>query len=112
MELLVTLIGNAAVDPNFRAEFLENPVAAIQKHGFHMTKGEFEMMQTVFNQDDKKELEGAFKNLETKLYHRLLGTSEKGEARAVPPERRCTQPPCYWSIQLDYKTAQRIQKIA
>jgi hypothetical protein len=111
MELLVTLIGNAAVDPNFRTEFLANPVATVKKYGFRLTKGEYEMMTAVFNNHDREDLRHAFENLENKLYRRLPLTTDKAghpapvrqvsEIRAPAPMRPCTKP-CAWSIQLEY----------
>ena len=71
MDLLVTLIGNAAVDPFFRKRFLDNPVDTADEYGFRLTKGEFEMMKTVFadlTQTEKNALQEAFVALENLLY--------------------------------------------
>jgi hypothetical protein len=87
MELLVTLIGNAAVDPFFRKRFLDNPVDTADEYGFRLTKGEFEMMKTVFadlTQTEKNALQEAFVALETLLYKQL--------------DRTCPTRPCLWSI--------------
>jgi hypothetical protein len=74
MDLLVTLIGNAAVDPFFRKRFLDNPVDTADEYGFRLTKGEFEMMKTVFadlTPTDKNTLQQAFAALEDLLYEKL-----------------------------------------
>ena len=86
MDLLVTLIGNAAVDPFFRKRFLDNPVDTADEYGFRLTKGEFEMMKTVFadlTQTEKNALQEAFVALENLLYKQL--------------DRVCPRP-CAWSI--------------
>jgi hypothetical protein len=44
MDHLIMLIGDAAVDPNFRDKFFENPIEVAEQYGFRFTKGEFEMM--------------------------------------------------------------------
>jgi hypothetical protein len=85
MDLLITLIGNAAVDPKFRKRFLDNPVDIADHYRFRLTKGEFEIMQAMFGNltpAEKKQLEEAFSLLEKKLYAKL---------------RNCT-PPCFMSI--------------
>jgi len=48
METLVTLIGNAAVDPFFRRRLLDNPVDIVDAYGFRFTKGDFEVMKALF----------------------------------------------------------------
>jgi hypothetical protein len=86
MDFLITLIGNAAVDPNFREVFLNDPVDTIDRFGFRLTKGDYEMMMRVFTSLDDKEkadLKQAFGVLEDRLYRRLP----------------CTHP-CFWSIHL------------
>jgi len=94
MELLVTLIGNAAVDSNFRKEFLEDPVKTTKKYGFRLTKGDYQIMTTVFRREDFGALDEAFKKLEDKLYYRL-----ELPPKGVPPERPpCTSRPCIHSI--------------
>ena len=50
MDLLVTVIGNAVVDPQFRSRLLQNPRAAIDEWGFRLTKGEVEMLEAMFRQ--------------------------------------------------------------
>lgn len=86
MDLLITLIGNAAVDPVFRKRFLDNPIDIVDHYRFRLTKGEFELMQKVFvnlKPEEKEGLEQAFSALENILY-----------AKITPP---CTHP-CVWSI--------------
>jgi len=85
MDLLISIIGNAAVDPIFRKKFLDNPVDTIDHYGFVLTKGDFELMQTVFvnlTPAEKEKMEQAFSNLEITLYANL----------------KMCRPPCYWSV--------------
>ncbi len=84
MDLLITVIGNAAVDPTFRTRFLNNPIDTVDHYGIRLTKGDFEMMQTVFGAltpDEKQQLDQAFSTLETVLYQK------------VPCDH-----PCRWSL--------------
>jgi hypothetical protein len=74
MDLLITLIGNAAVDPFFRKRFLDNPVEISDYYGFRLTKGDFEMMNTMFadlSPTEKTALNNAFVALEKLLYKNL-----------------------------------------
>jgi hypothetical protein len=72
MDLLVTVIGNAAVDPVFREELLANPRAALDLWGFRLTKGEVELMDAMFTHR-KTELNERFEGLENVLYENLRG---------------------------------------
>ena len=86
MECLITLIGNAVVDPNFRKMFLQNPVDTIDHYGFRLTKSDYHLMLQVFGNltaSEQEELEEKFLVLEAVLYVKIK-----------PP---CT-PPCFWSI--------------
>jgi hypothetical protein len=74
MELLVTLIGNAAVDPFFRKRFLDSPVDTVDEYGFRLTKGDFEIMEAMFanlTATEKADVERAFVTLENWLYRKL-----------------------------------------
>lgn len=78
METLITLIGNAAVDPFFRKRLLDNPVDLVDAYGFRFTKGDFEMMKAIFadlEENEKEEMNGAFNKLEGLLYKNLEGMS-------------------------------------
>lgn len=84
MELLITLIGNAAVNPTFRQRFLEDPAQTVKNYGFRLTKGEHELMMTVFGKlssEEKQGYEDAFSVLQVKLYTKT----------GCPT-------PCHWSI--------------
>lgn len=70
MDFLVTVIGNAAVDPLFREELLANPRAAIDLWGFRLTKGEVEMLEAMFTHR-QTELRDTFQALEDVLYENL-----------------------------------------
>ena len=70
MDLLVTVIGNAVVDPLFREELLANPRVSIDTWGFRLTKGEVEMLEAMFT-DRQMELKEKFAALEDALYKNL-----------------------------------------
>jgi len=100
MNFLVTLIGNAAVDPNFRKWFLDDPVQTAEVYGFRFTKGDFQMMEAVFvglTPAEKTEMEAAFKNLQDKLYAKIEAKVEFYMASALERIQPC-HPPCAWSI--------------
>jgi len=89
MDSLITLIGNAVVDPIFRGKFLARPVDTTDHYGFRLTKADFELMRTVFEDlgdPDKLEFEEAFLTLENLVYGRI--------------ERKigCQSRPCFMSI--------------
>jgi hypothetical protein len=107
MDLLITLIGNAAVDPGFRKLFLEDPLGTADKYGFRLTKGDFELMTAVFTKLNDRErdcMERAFKALEGELYGKL-------ETLAVLPPRKCMKP-CAWSIYPPRELPELRKKIA
>ena len=79
---LVTLIGNAVVDPAFRRAFLADPTATINLYGVRMSKGEFDLMNTVFGSANASSLESVFYQLQQALYSRS----------------GCNNPPCLWAI--------------
>ena len=90
MDLLVTLIGNAAVHPGFRTLFLENPEEIAEAYGFRLTKGDHEIMTAVFanlGAEDKQKLAQAFEALEIEVYKRL-----QPENVAVVQPKRCMKP--------------------
>jgi hypothetical protein len=70
MDFLVTVIGNAAVDPIFRKEFLAAPRKTIDRWGFRLTKGDVEMMEAMFG-SEREMLEEKFQELEDILYDNL-----------------------------------------
>jgi hypothetical protein len=91
MDLLITLIGNAAVDPGFRELFLKNPLETADDYGFRLTKGDFQIMTAMFtnlNDDERTSLEEAFETLENLLYGKMES------AALAPPIRKgpCTKP--------------------
>jgi hypothetical protein len=96
MDLLITLIGNAAVDPGFRELFLDNPLGTADEYGFRLTKGDFQIMTAMFtnlNDEEKASLEEAFKTLEDMLYSKM-----ESAALAPPPTRPPCTKPCTLSI--------------
>ena len=95
MDFLITVIGNAAVDPIFRGRFLSDPVDTIDHYGIHLTKGEFELMLTVFanlTPDEKYQMEEAFSELERILYLKKQCTHPCLWSIYPPPELRATYP--------------------
>lgn len=87
MDILITVIGNAVVDPFFRKMFLKDPISTTDSYRFRFTKGDFEIMQEVFgglNEEEQKQLDDLFLRLENALYQRL------------GPERLPCRP-CRWS---------------
>ena len=70
MDFLVTVIGNAVVDPLFREKLLANPRGAIDTWGFRLTKGEVEMLEAMFTHEQEK-LKKKFHGLEDALYENL-----------------------------------------
>lgn len=89
MDLLITLIGNAAVDPVFRKKLLANPVDVSDHYGFHFTKSDFELMKIMFDRlsnPEKDQFEKAFLALEELLY------------KKIPSKIGCQTRPCFMSI--------------
>jgi hypothetical protein len=70
MDYLLTVIGNAVVDPLFREDLLLNPRATIDAWGLRLTKGDVEMMDAMFDRR-RDELEEKFRALEKVLYENL-----------------------------------------
>ena len=90
MDVLVTMIGNVVVDPNFREMFLKDPIETMDKYGFRLTKADFEMMTNVFGglkKEEREKLEQLFLALENALYQLVK-----------PPQPPTGCHPCSWSI--------------
>jgi len=88
MDFLVTLIGNAVVDPIFRERFLNKPVDTADEYGFRFTKSDFEIMTTMFvglTQTEKNALKQQFKALQDMLLEKVI-------------QRKACRPPCALSI--------------
>jgi len=73
MDFLLTVIGNAAVDDEFRKDLLINPVETIDAWGLRLTKGEVDMAKEMFGHR-QNDLESTFAALEDVLYGNLMGT--------------------------------------
>ncbi len=91
MNLLI-IIGNAAVDPSFRAELFKDPLGTARRYDLALTKFEAYLLEKVFKSEHASELERSFGALENALYKSL--PLEKNELVLSCPQR-----PCYWSIQ-------------
>jgi hypothetical protein len=76
MDFLVSVIGNAAVDYEFRERLLKNPVETINAWGLRLTKGEVEMAKAIFG-SRTKDLAETFEALEDVLYDNLDHWTEK-----------------------------------
>jgi hypothetical protein len=70
MDFLLTVIGNAAVDFEFRDRLLLNPVETINAWGLRLTKGEVELMEEMFG-SRTEDLKKTFQALEDVLYENL-----------------------------------------
>jgi len=86
MDFLITVIGNAAVDFEFRNRLLLNPVETINAWGLRLTKGEVELMNEMFG-SRTEDLKRTFQALEDVLYNNL----------GQPKVGRCNKP-CKMSI--------------
>lgn len=91
MDLLITLIGNAAVDPLFRKRFLDNPIDIVDHYRFRLTKGDFELLQTMFTNltpQEKQKFEEMFSALEEILYAKINCVHPCRMSLYPPPELR------------------------
>jgi hypothetical protein len=86
MDLLVTVIGNAAADPEFRARLLDNPRKTVDDYGFRLTKGEVELLTMIFTPSMKADLDRNFGLLQGTLYKPLIDGGV------------CHNPPCRFSV--------------
>ncbi|MGB6249799.1 MAG: hypothetical protein WCC78_02160 [Terriglobales bacterium] len=84
MNLLITVIGNAAVHPEFRKELLNDPLATIDRWGFHLTKGEVELLEKMFTKNLSK-LRKNFEALENTLYGNLPPCPKPCSMSLYPP---------------------------
>ncbi|MGA7379905.1 MAG: hypothetical protein WBX03_03560 [Terriglobales bacterium] len=107
MDLLITLIGNAAVDPFFRKRFLDNPVEITDAYGFRLTKGDFEMMKTIFADlapTEKKALQKAFDDLQPLLYQKVGVCDPPCHHSIFPPP----EPP---ELRKERETPEKVRKL-
>jgi hypothetical protein len=84
--------------------FLENPERIAEAYGFRLTKGDHEILTTVFTNlgaEDMKNLVKAFEALENEVYKRLAQPETLAavplDSAAVLPPKRCMKP-CALSI--------------
>lgn len=74
MDLLITVLGNAVAQDQFRETlFRGDPVAAVEAWGFRLTKGENEMLKDIFTGDDAylEKLNKLFDELGTQVHIRV-----------------------------------------
>ncbi len=91
MNLLV-IIGNAAVDPIFRAALFKDSLAIARRYGFQLTKFEARVLKKVFRSENAAKLELAFKALQDALHSSLPLN------RDCNIVLMCKRPPCYLSM--------------
>lgn len=103
MDFLVSVIGNAVVDPIFRRELLKNPADAIDEWGFRLTKGESAMLQTMFHKDLRKELEKQLDVLENILYRKVESPDKLTALGPGVPLLPCPFRKCACSLELPKK---------
>jgi hypothetical protein len=92
MDFLITVLGNALVQDEFRETlFSDDPVAAAEAWGFRLTKGEGEMLNLIFKGDDayKEELRARFDSLEDQVYAniRTVFACDRPCKMSVPPPK-------------------------
>jgi hypothetical protein len=68
MDLLVTVIGNAVADAEFRERLLKDPLTAVDNWGFRLTKGEVDMMEELLHRESVEQLRDKFEALRETLY--------------------------------------------
>jgi hypothetical protein len=107
MDLLITVIGNAVVDPAFRTRLLDNPVKALDDWRFRLTNSEIGMLEEMFTNlspEQNKELKDKFESLGTTLYQNRDGAMKRNVLLACPT-RRCTASvyPCLPELRADLK---------
>ena len=95
MDLLITVIGNAVMDPAFASKLLADPMKAMDDWHFRLTKYETGMLTQMcanLNAKQKQDLETKFESLHTTLYkNRDEATTMRGlDVDVLCPTRRCT----------------------
>src|SRR2546430_12373330 len=88
MDLLITVIGNAVADTEFRERLLRDPLTALDEWGFRLTKGEIEMMQEVLPRASEEELRNKFQALHETLYAKNYCPTKRCSMSAYPPPTR------------------------
>ncbi len=94
MDLLITVIGNAVLDPVFREHLVDNPIQALDDWGFRLTKSEIGYLRGMFTGGNKDELKNKLATVGELLYrnHELLleqASTMKMTAFMDCPTRRC-----------------------
>ena len=88
MDLLITVLGNAVVQADFRDRLLRNgdPVRAAEEWGFRLTKGENEMLTQIFTGSPAyiEELKERFEKLEYQVYINT-GCAKPCKMTVAPP---------------------------
>ena len=107
MDLLITVIGNAVLDPVFRARLLEDPLQALDDWRFRLTNSEFAMLQDMFSklsQQQKGDLKDKLHSLGTMLYQNREGATDRNVEMPCPT-RRCVASvyPCLPELRVDLK---------
>jgi hypothetical protein len=82
MDLLLTVLGNALAQDDFRETLFEgDPVAAAEAWGFRLTKGDGEFLTQIFTGDEAyiAELKERFDNLYDQLYLNIASPTVCGK---------------------------------
>ncbi len=90
MDLLITVIGNAVLDPVFRERLLKNPLQALDDWRFRLTNSEFTMLLEMFSklsQKQKDDLESKFHSVGAMLYQNRDQATSRRVCRVCPPKR-------------------------
>lgn len=107
MNLLVTVIGNAVVDPVFRQLLLEKPAETIDRWGFRLTKGESALVEAMFHKELTDDLRRHFKALEDTLYKKVM------ESKEVPQDLgRCPFKKCMCSLEYPLELREELKQAA
>jgi len=85
MDLLITVIGNAVADIEFRERLLKDPLTTLDQWGFRLTKGEVEMMEEVLHRESEVELKNKFQALHETLYGKNFCPTKTCKMSAYPP---------------------------
>ena len=94
MDFLLTVIGNAVVDPEFRKQLLADPRSTIDRWGLRLIKGDVELMEAIFKlpkEELRVELDKKFKVVENAVYHNI---AKHPEYMCKKPCRMSISPPC------------------
>jgi hypothetical protein len=112
MDLLITVIGNAVLDPLFLKRLVEEPLKAIDEWDFHLTKGEINRLQEMFaglSEDERNELTEEFSKLGDTLYANV-DKSPRAPIILMCPTKRCTSAVYPWDPEIRKELRRRVEE--